>query len=233
MMDPNTMMMPTAPLGPSVLQQQYIAQQQVPQLSHMPSLHMGDSKDWEIDIKDIEFGQRIGIGSYGEVYRGKWRGTEVAIKRFLEQKLSISTVRDFRLEVSLLSKLRHPNIVLFLGAVITPPQLAIITSYISRGSLFRLLHRTRTDIDPKRRLGFALDIAKGVNHLHSCSPPIVHRDLKSPNLLVDKDWSVKVCDFGLSQVKHATFLTSKSHGGTPEWMAPVSYIHKIQPLALH
>ncbi len=59
-----------------------------------------------------------------------------------------------------------------------------------------------------------------MHYLHSCRPAIVHRDLKSPNLLVDRDWTIKVCDFGLSRVKNATFLTSKSHGGTPEWMAP-------------
>jgi len=66
----------------------------------------------------------------------------------------------------------------------------------------------------------ALDVAKGMNYLHRSSPPIVHRDLKSPNLLVDKNWTVKVCDFGLSRQKHNTFLTSKSGAGTPEWMAP-------------
>jgi len=67
---------------------------------------------------------------------------------------------------------------------------------------------------------FALDVAKGMNYLHKRSPPVVHRDLKTPNLLVDKDWTVKVCDFGLSKLKHRTFLSSKSGAGTPEWMAP-------------
>lgn len=66
----------------------------------------------------------------------------------------------------------------------------------------------------------ALDVARGMNYLHSCTPVIVHRDLKSPNLLVDKNWVVKVCDFGLSRIKHNTFLSSKSTAGTPEWMAP-------------
>lgn len=66
----------------------------------------------------------------------------------------------------------------------------------------------------------AIDVAKGMNCLHTSVPTIVHRDLKSPNLLVDNNWNVKVCDFGLSRLKHSTFLSSKSTAGTPEWMAP-------------
>lgn len=62
--------------------------------------------------------------------------------------------------------------------------------------------------------------ARGMNYLHNCSPVIVHRDLKSPNLLVDKNWVVKVCDFGLSRMKNSTFLSSRSTAGTAEWMAP-------------
>ncbi|KAF5447741.1 hypothetical protein F2P56_033268 [Juglans regia] len=60
----------------------------------------------------------------------------------------------------------------------------------------------------------ALDAARGMNYLHNCSPIIVHRDLKSPNLLVDKNWVVKVCDFGLSRIKNSTFLSSRSTAGT-------------------
>jgi serine/threonine protein kinase len=66
----------------------------------------------------------------------------------------------------------------------------------------------------------ALDVARGMNYLHNCSPVVVHRDLKSPNLLVDKNWVVKVCDFGLSRMKNNTFLSSRSTAGTAEWMAP-------------
>ncbi|EEF29894.1 map3k delta-1 protein kinase, putative [Ricinus communis] len=66
----------------------------------------------------------------------------------------------------------------------------------------------------------AFDAARGMNYLHNCTPMIVHRDLKSPNLLVDKNWVVKVCDFGLSRMKHSTFLSSRSTAGTAEWMAP-------------
>lgn len=195
-------------------------------VSRMPSLQLGQSKDWEIDPQELRYCRRIGHGSYGEVYQGEWRRTEVAIKKFLEQTLSKSTVREFKAEVSIMHTLKHPNVVMFMGAVVQPQQLAIVTQYIPRGQLFTLLHQCPScprydQINPKRRLAFARDIAKGMHYLHSCSPPIVHRDLKSANLLVDKDWTIKVCDFGLSQVKRDVYLTAKTEmSGTPEWMAP-------------
>ena len=98
-------------------------------------------------------------------------------------------------------RLRHPNIVLFMGAVTRPPNLSILTEFLPRGSLYWLIHRPNLSIDEKRCLLMALDVAQGMNYLHSSNPVIVHRDLKSPNLLVDKNWVVKVCDFGLSHLK--------------------------------
>ncbi|KAF6253092.1 kinase-like domain-containing protein [Scenedesmus sp. NREL 46B-D3] len=201
-------------------QQQYGHRQQQHHQQHPALSLVAAHAAWEIDPSEITLGQRIGIGSYGEVYKAMWRGTEVAVKRFLEQNLSPQLVQEFKDEVDIMARLRHPNVVLFMGAVMQAHQLAIVTQFIPRGSLFRLLHRSKADLEPRRRLQMALDIARGMNYLHTSTPAIVHRDLKSPNLLVDRDWTVKVCDFGLSRVKSATFLTSKSHGGTPEWMAP-------------
>jgi serine/threonine protein kinase len=89
-----------------------------------------------------------------------------------------------------------------------------------RGSLFRTLHKNNQTLDIRRHLRMALDVARGMNYLHHRNPPIVHRDLKSSNLLVDKNWNVKVGDFGLSKLKDATLLTTKSGRGTPQWMAP-------------
>ena len=97
--------------------------------------------------------------------------------------------------------LRHPIIVLFMGAVTRPPNLSILTEFLPRGSLYQLIHRPNLPIDEKWHLRMALDVAQGMNYLHSSNPVIVHRDLKSPNLLVDKNWVVKVCDFGLSRLK--------------------------------
>ncbi|CAJ1952066.1 unnamed protein product [Sphenostylis stenocarpa] len=176
----------------------------------------------EVDIprEEITLGERIGLGSYGEVYRGEWRGTEVAVKRFLDQDISGESLDEFKTEVKIMKRLRHPNVVLFMGAVTRPPNLSIVTEFLPRGSLYRLLHRPNSQLDERRRLKMALDAARGMNYLHNCSPVIVHRDLKSPNLLVDKNWVVKVCDFGLSRMKHSTFLSSRSTAGTAEWMAP-------------
>ncbi|EOA34207.1 hypothetical protein CARUB_v10021716mg [Capsella rubella] len=179
-----------------------------------------DVSDCEILWEDITLGERIGLGSYGEVYRGDWHGTEVAVKKFLDQDLTGEALEEFRSEVRIMKKLRHPNIVLFMGAVTRPPNLSIVTEFLPRGSLYRLIHRPNNQLDERRRLRMALDAARGMNYLHSCSPMVVHRDLKSPNLLVDKNWVVKVCDFGLSRMKHSTYLSSKSTAGTAEWMAP-------------
>ncbi|XP_024995763.1 serine/threonine-protein kinase EDR1-like isoform X2 [Cynara cardunculus var. scolymus] len=179
-----------------------------------------DEVEWEIPWEDLQIGGRIGIGSYGEVYRSEWNGTEVAVKKFMNQDISGDALTQFKGEVEIMLRLRHPNVVLFMGAVTHPPNLSILTEFLPRGSLFKLLHRSNVQLDEKRRMRMALDVAKGMNYLHTSNPIIVHRDLKTPNLLVDKNWVVKVCDFGMSRMKHNTFLSSKSTAGTPEWMAP-------------
>ncbi|XP_010274700.1 PREDICTED: serine/threonine-protein kinase EDR1 [Nelumbo nucifera] len=181
---------------------------------------LDDVAEWEIPWEEITLGERIGLGSYGEVYRGEWHGTEVAVKKFLDQDISGDALEEFRSEVRIMKRLRHPNVVLFMGAVTRAPNLSIVTEFLPRGSLYRLIHRPNNQLDERRRLRMALDVARGMNYLHNCTPVIVHRDLKSPNLLVDKNWVVKVCDFGLSRMKHNTFLSSRSTAGTAEWMAP-------------
>ncbi|XP_057478371.1 probable serine/threonine-protein kinase SIS8 [Actinidia eriantha] len=181
---------------------------------------LGDVSDWETSWEDLQIGERIGIGSYGEVYRADLNSTEVAVKKFMDQDISGDALTQFKSEVEIMLRLRHPNVVLFMGAVTHPPNLSILTEYLPRGSLYKLLHRPNNQLDDKRRVRMALDVARGMNYLHTSHPTIVHRDLKTPNLLVDKNWVVKVSDFGLSRMQHHTFLSSKSIAGTPEWMAP-------------
>ncbi|XP_024985501.1 uncharacterized protein LOC112521084 [Cynara cardunculus var. scolymus] len=179
-----------------------------------------DSLDYEILWEDLIIGEQIGQGSCGTVYHAMWYGSDVAVKVFSRQEYSEDVILSFRQEVSLMKRLRHPNILLFMGAVTSPQRLCIVTEFLPRGSLFRLLQRNTTRLDWRRRVHMAMDIARGMNYLHHCHPPIIHRDLKSSNLLVDKNWNVKVGDFGLSRIKHETYLTTKTGKGTPQWMAP-------------
>lgn len=183
-------------------------------------ISLDDVAELEIPWEDIILGERIGLGSYGEVYRGEWHGTEIAVKKFLHQDITTDALEEFISEVRIMKRVRHPNVVLLMGAVTRVPNLSIVTEFLPRGSLFRLIHRQNNQLDERRRMRMALDVARGMNYLHNCTPVIVHRDLKSPNLLVDKNWVVKVCDFGLSRMKINTFLSSRSTAGTAEWMAP-------------
>ncbi|WCJ24769.1 Protein kinase superfamily protein [Euphorbia peplus] len=184
-----------------------------------PSLAM----DWlEISWDELHIKERVGAGSFGTVHRAEWHGSDVAVKVLTVQDFHDDQLKEFLREVAIMKRVRHPNVVLFMGAVTKRPHLSIVTEYLPRGSLYRLIHRPAAGeiMDHRRRLRMALDVAKGVNYLHCLKPPIVHWDLKSPNLLVDKNWTVKVCDFGLSRFKANTFISSKSVAGTPEWMAP-------------
>ncbi|CAN6719790.1 unnamed protein product [Malus baccata var. baccata] len=176
----------------------------------------------DIPWSDLVIKDKIGAGSFGTVHRADWHGSDVAVKILMEQDLHEEHFKEFLSEVTIMKDLRHPNIVLFMGAVTKPPNLSIVTEYLSRGSLFTLLQKpgAREALDENSRLKMAHDVAKGMNYLHRHKPPIVHHDLKSPNLLVDKHYTVKVCDFGLSRSKASTFLSPKSAAGTAEWMAP-------------
>ncbi|KAB2616985.1 serine/threonine-protein kinase CTR1 [Pyrus ussuriensis x Pyrus communis] len=178
--------------------------------------------DWlEISWDELNIKERVGAGSFGTVHRAEWNGSDVAVKVLTVQDFHEDQLKDFLREVAIMKRVRHPNVVLFMGAVTKRPHLSIVTEYLPRGSLYRLIHRPASGelLDQRRRLRMALD-AKGINYLHCLNPPIVHWDLKSPNLLVDKNWTAKVCDFGLSRFKANTFISSKSIAGTPEWMAP-------------
>ncbi|KAK3228438.1 hypothetical protein Dsin_000319 [Dipteronia sinensis] len=184
-------------------------------------LYLGE-EGFNIPWSELIIKDRIGRGSFGTVHRAKWQNADVAVKVLEEQEFHAHRFEEFLREVAIMKHLRHPNIVLLMGAVIQPPNLSIVTEYVSRGSLYKLLHMpdNKMILDDRRRLKMAYDVVSGMNYLHQFKPPIVHRDLKSPNLLVDCNYTVKICDFGLSRSKANTYLSSKTAAGTPEWMAP-------------
>ncbi|KAH1144225.1 hypothetical protein GYH30_034453 [Glycine max] len=175
---------------------------------------------WNIDFSELTVGTRVGIGFFGEVFRGIWNGTDVAIKVFLEQDLTAENMEDFCNEISILSRLRHPNVILFLGACTKPPRLSMVTEYMELGSLYYLIHLNgqKKKLNWRRRLRMLRDICKGLMCIHRMK--VVHRDLKSANCLVNKHWTVKICDFGLSRIMTESPMRDSSSAGTPEWMAP-------------
>lgn len=172
---------------------------------------------FECDFTDLVIGERIGIGAFGEVFKGTYNGQGVAIKKLLRQNMSDEDFGDFIAEVRFLSQLHHSSILRFVAACTTPPHLCIVTELVPQGSLSAILHNPRNKIEWKTVVSMALETAEGMAYLHGHEPPIVHRDLKSENLLID-NWHVKVADFGMARVKVTSHTMSQC--GTPKYMAP-------------
>eukprot|EP00300_Choanocystis_sp_HF-7_P013506 c18324_g1_i1.p1 GENE.c18324_g1_i1~~c18324_g1_i1.p1 ORF type:complete len:149 (+),score=27.44 c18324_g1_i1:731-1177(+) len=119
-----------------------------------------------------------------------------------------------------MQRLRHPNIVLFMGGLSQPDSLGIIMEHMPCGNLFEVLHETKIELDMKQKLKFACDAARGMTYLHMSNPPIIHRDLKSLNLMLDANFNVKITDFGLSKTKSTHNRPMTAQCGTYQWMAP-------------
>ncbi|XP_024541769.1 uncharacterized protein LOC9658340 isoform X1 [Selaginella moellendorffii] len=182
-----------------------------------------------IKHSDLEEIRELGSGTFGTVYHGKWRGTDVAIKRikascFFGPPSEQDRLKDdFWSEACILAHLHHPNVVAFYGVVPDSPggTLATVTEFMVNGSLKQVLHKKERILDRRRRLLVAMDAAFGMEYLHD--KKIIHFDLKGENLLVNmRDSQKPVCkvgDLGLSKIKHKTMVTGGVRGTLP-WMAP-------------
>mmetsp|Transcript_14616 Transcript_14616/g.24936 ORF Transcript_14616/g.24936 Transcript_14616/m.24936 type:complete len:590 (-) Transcript_14616:914-2683(-) len=175
--------------------------------------------DFEIPYTELDLGAPLGRGGFGEVFKAFWRGTEVAVKKFYQCFAPPIQRDDFRHEVTMLSNLRHPNVVLFMGYS-PPPSFSIVTE-LCWGSVHTLLRTPSVKLTYSQILKLATDIARGMTYLHERKPPIVHLDLKSQNCLVDSNMNAKITDFGLSRYKLHSYISGR-HGmrGTFGWMAP-------------
>lgn len=178
---------------------------------------------------DLEELRELGSGTYGTVYHGRWRGSDVAIKRIKKSCFAGRSseqerlTQDFWREARILSNLHHPNVVAFYGVVPDGAggTLATVTEFMANGSLRSVLLRKDRSLDRRRRLMIAMDAAFGMEYLHLKN--IVHFDLKCDNLLVNmRDPQRPICkvgDFGLSRIKRNTLVSGGVRGTLP-WMAP-------------
>lgn len=192
------------------------------ELAELTPLHTADGKDWVIDGKDLEYLKRLGSGTSGDVYKGLYKQNHVAIK-VLKEMTEEQERDEFKKEFKVMCAVHHPNIVQFFGASFKP-KLCMVMEYCARGSLYHVLRDETLDINWDRAISLMMQTTEGLHALHTNTPQIMHRDLKSLNLLVTDDWQVKVADFGLSRFDTAEALeTLKQMRGTFAYCAPESY----------
>ncbi|KAL7855670.1 hypothetical protein AOLI_G00192740 [Acnodon oligacanthus] len=180
-----------------------------------------------VDFRELSLEEVIGVGGFGKVYRGTWRGELVAVKAARQdpdEDISV-TAQNVRNEARLFAMLTHPNIIALKGVCLQEPNLCLIMEYASGGPLSRALAGRR--IPPHVLVNWAVQIARGMLYLHNeAIVPVIHRDLKSNNILlaqpIEKDGiegkTLKITDFGLAREWHKT--TKMSTAGTYAWMAP-------------
>lgn len=135
------------------------------------------------------------------IHKGYLNGTPVAIKKIFDPSITDDLLAEIQNEIVMQAILRHPNIALLMGVMPKIPNIVIVFEHVAQGSLFNLLHmkKQQVDLDLKARLKIALDAARVFQYMHALG--IVHRDIKSHNILIDHNLEVKVCDFGLARFK--------------------------------
>jgi len=181
----------------------------------------------KIAMDQIELRGTIGNGAFGEVFLATWCGTPVACKQLNKNRLTQHYLRAFKAECELQLSLRHPNIVQLIGGSWDAQQATVhmIMELCERGTLTDLL---ADDLEPlpwrSTRLPIAVGIARGMAYLHSQAPPVVHRDLKPDNILLDKSLVPKIADFGVS--REASDDATMTMAGTPLFCAPEVLKHE-------
>ncbi|XP_066375535.1 serine/threonine/tyrosine-protein kinase HT1-like isoform X1 [Miscanthus floridulus] len=182
----------------------------------------GRREEWMADLSQLFIGNKFASGANSRIYRGIYKQRAVAVKMVRiperDEARRAELEEQFNSEVAFLSRLYHPNIVQFIAACKKPPVYCIITEYMSQGTLRMYLNKKDPySLSPETILKLALDISRGMEYLHAQG--VIHRDLKSQNLLLNDEMRVKVADFGTSCLETKCQAT-KGNKGTYRWMAP-------------
>mmetsp|Transcript_40288 Transcript_40288/g.115173 ORF Transcript_40288/g.115173 Transcript_40288/m.115173 type:complete len:388 (-) Transcript_40288:59-1222(-) len=190
-----------------------------------------DAFEAQIEPSRLVMGPSVGTGGTAEVFRGTYDTQVVAIKQlFRHKKMNVKEEISFNREVTILAQITHPNLVKFYGVAFKERPFRIVTEFCQGGTCFDLIHNGPFKLKWPQRVKLCIDTAAGMHYLHAFSPMIIHRDLKSLNLLLETTVSsttyvpvVKVSDFGLSRMKEADgarWGKMTSQVGTLHWMAP-------------
>ncbi|ELR21039.1 protein kinase domain containing protein [Acanthamoeba castellanii str. Neff] len=178
----------------------------------------------EVDLSALTILAELGKGAQGVVLKGKLHQEDVAVKKLHHSAsdLTQTELANFRQEVAIMKQLRHPKVVQFMGASTTGDNLMLVTEFLPRGDLEHLLKDKTVELSYFQRIKMATDLAIAMTWLHNTKPVFIHRDLKSSNVLVDNNYNLKICDFGLTHVKRNVAGASGHYGlkGTPYTIAP-------------
>ncbi|PAN32129.1 hypothetical protein PAHAL_5G466200 [Panicum hallii] len=197
-----------------------------------PRTHIFTYEELDEATDGFSDARELGVGGFGTVYKGTLRdGSVVAVKRLY--KNSYKSVEQFQNEVEILSRLRHRNLVTLYGC--TSPRssqdLLLVYEFVPNGTLADHLHGARASgsappLPWPVRLGIAVETASALHYLHAVEPrQVVHRDVKTNNILLDEAFHVKVADFGLSRLfpAHATHVSTAPQG-TPGYVDPMYHL---------
>ncbi|GMI38939.1 hypothetical protein TeGR_g11084, partial [Tetraparma gracilis] len=175
--------------------------------------------DWGVLPTAVQFDERLGAGAFGVVYKGTYRKREIAIKTMSRENVNAQNLQRFTSEIFLLARLHHPNIIGFVGTVLDIDNMYILIEYVSMGDLRDCLSKDfAADWDfHNHKLRVLVETCKGMEYLHSLDPIVMHRDLKTENVLVTDHLQCKVSDFGESRDIGDATMTCV---GTPYYIAP-------------
>ncbi|XP_057416298.1 serine/threonine-protein kinase STY13-like [Lotus japonicus] len=193
-----------------------------------PTEGLENFDEWTIDLRKLNMGEAFAQGAFGKLYRGTYNGEDVAIKILERPENDPAKAQlmeqQFQQEVMMLATLKHPNIVRFIGACRKPMVWCIVTEYAKGGSVRQFLtKRQNRSVPLKLAVKQALDVARGMAYVHGLG--LIHRDLKSDNLLIFGDKSIKIADFGVARIEVQTEgMTPET--GTYRWMAPEMIQHR-------
>jgi len=180
---------------------------------------------WEIDPADLSVEQSLGTGASGEVFKGTYLNQTVAIKMLYLRGNPEKETEEFIKEFSILVNVKSPYIVKFYGASLSH-KLCMVMEYCEYGSLYNVLHDPEVEWHWNFSFQVVSEIIKGIQALHHNDPPIIHRDLKTLNVVVTEEKHCKLADFGLSRFDTSTNLDSlKKFKGTYEYIAPEAYFN--------
>jgi len=187
-------------------------------ISPMPS-------EWEIDEKLLTYSEKIAQGAFGVLYLGQYCGQEVAVKVLKTPKNENhdDVKREFQQELSTLRKVHHKNVIQLIGAITKGPMLCLVTEFMHGGSMLSFLHK-HAPLRLSQIVKYSTGVALGLDYLHKIN--IVHRDVKTANLLMDENDVVKIADFGVARVM-ANDGVMTAETGTYRWMAPEVIAHQV------